>query len=140
MSVIAKSLNQYQVEIKASNHVIIADEPVSAGGDDSGPNPYDLLLSALASCKIITVQMYAKRKNWPLTGVELTMEHHKTHASDCEDCISDAGATVDIIDTKIRFSGDLDEDQINRLKAISEKCPVHRTLSSETKIRTVLEQ
>lgn len=138
MTISAKSIKNFRVEIKTSNHLIKADEPVSAGGDDTGPNPYDFLLSALAACKIITVQMYAKRKDWPLTGIELTMEVHKTHAKDCDDCESNPDARVDIIETAIKFFGDLDQGQLNRLKVISEKCPVHRTLTSETKIRTEL--
>lgn len=136
MAITARSIENFQVEINAQNHTIMADEPVEVGGDDVGPNPYDLLLSSLAACKIITVQMYARRKKWPLAGVELNMSTSKIHSKDCEDCESDPNARVDIIDTEIRFLGDLDEDQIGRLKDISEKCPVHRTLMSETKIRT----
>lgn len=136
MAITARSIENFQVEINAQNHTIMADEPVEVGGDDVGPNPYDLLLSSLAACKIITVQMYARRKKWPLAGVELNMSTSKIHSQDCEDCESDPNARVDIIDTEIRFLGDLDEDQIGRLKDISEKCPVHRTLMSETKIRT----
>lgn len=136
MAITARSIENFQVEINAQNHTIMADEPVEVGGDDVGPNPYDLLLSSLAACKIITVQMYARRKKWPLAGIELNMSTNKIHSKDCEDCESDPNARVDIIDTEIRFLGDLDEDQIGRLKDISEKCPVHRTLMSETKIRT----
>lgn len=136
MAITARSIENFQVEINAQNHTIMADEPVEVGGDDVGPNPYDLLLSSLAACKIITVQMYARRKKWPLAGIELNMSTSKIHSKDCEDCESDPNARVDIIDTEIRFLGDLDEDQIGRLKDISEKCPVHRTLMSETKIRT----
>jgi len=138
MAITARSLANLQVEISTPNHQIIADEPIHAGGDDMGPNPYDLLLSSLAACKIITVQMYARRKNWPLTGVELQMSTNKIHARDCEDCESDPNAKVDIIETEIKFLGDLDGDQLERLRDISEKCPVHRTLSSETKVRTRL--
>lgn len=136
MRIYAKSLENYQVEIKAGAHTVLADEPVDAGGDDRGPNPYDYLLAALASCKIITVHMYANRKDWPLEGVELGMDIQRVHAEDCEDCESNPNARVDIIETEIRFLGDLDQAQRDRLLEISERCPVHRTLTSETKIRT----
>lgn len=102
------------------------------------PIPYDLLLASLASCKIITMQMYAQRKGWPVEGIEISMSTRKIHAKDCEDCESDPDARVDIIDTEIRLSGNLDQEQRERIIEISEKCPVHRTLTSETKIRTVL--
>ncbi len=138
MAIIARSKENFQVEIKTPNHLILADEPIEVGGDDTGPNPYDLLLSSLAACKIITVQMYARRKGWPLTGIELTMSTKKIHAQDCEDCETDSNAKVDIIETEIKFLGELDEDMVGRLKDISEKCPVHRTLTSETKIRTTV--
>ena len=138
MAISARSLENLQVEIIAPNHVIKSDEPIDVGGDETGPNPYDLLLSSLAACKIITVQMYARRKGWSLTDVELKLSINKIHAKDCEDCESDPNAKVDIIEAEIKFEGDLDEDQLKRLKDISEKCPVHRTLISETKIRTKL--
>ncbi|MCH7480148.1 MAG: OsmC family protein [Chloroflexi bacterium] len=138
MSIKAKSLENFQVDIKSGQHVMRADEPISVGGDDTGPNPYDLLLASLAACKIITTQMYARRKGWPLTGVEIQMSTKKIHAKDCEDCESDPNAKIDIIETEISFEGDLDQEQLERLKDISEKCPVHRTLTSETKIRTKL--
>ena len=138
MAITARSIENFQVEIISQNHIIKSDEPISFGGDDTGPNPYDLLLSSLAACKIITVQMYARRKEWALTDVELSMSTNKIHAKDCEDCESDPNARVDIIEVEIKFIGDLDEDQLKRLKDISEKCPVHRTLISETKIRTKL--
>lgn len=140
MPITARSLKNYQVEIDAGNHQFIADEPVSAGGDDAGPSPYDYLLSALAGCKIITVQMYAQRKGWPLEGVEVRLSHTKIHAKDCQDCESDPSAKVDVIETEISFQGDLDEEQLTRLTEISKRCPVHRTLTSETKIRTKLVQ
>ena len=136
MAITARSKENFQVEIDAGNHVLMADEPISVGGDDTGPNPYDLLLSSLAACKIITVQMYARRKGWDLNGVEINMSTKKIHARDCEDCETDPNARVDIIETEIKFLGELDENMISRLKNISEKCPVHRTLVSETKIRT----
>ena len=135
MKITGKSSTNVQVRIKTGRHEIIADEPLDVG-DDAGPDPYGLLLSSLAACTIMTVQLYARRKNWPLEDVELSLSTHKVHAKDCEDCESDPNARVDIIDRQISFIGDLTPDQIDRLTDIASKCPVHRTLTSETIIRT----
>lgn len=135
MKITAKSSTNFQVRIKADRHEFIADEPLGIG-DDAGPDPYSLLLGSLAACTIMTVQMYARRKKWPLEDVELSLSTRKVHAKDCEDCESDPNARVDIIDRQISFKGDLTPDQIDRLTDIASKCPVHRTLTSETVIRT----
>ncbi|MGD8455538.1 MAG: OsmC family protein [Anaerolineales bacterium] len=136
MTVTAKSITGYQIEIDTGSHQFIIDEPVSKGGDDAGPTPYDTLLAALAGCKAITVQMYARRKGWLLEKVILTLQHSKIHADDCEDCDGGAVGKIDIIDVDISFEGDLSEEQLKRLKEISNRCPVHKTLITETKIRT----
>jgi putative redox protein len=138
MRVTAKTLNNLQVQLTAGDHKLVADEPVSAGGDGQGPDPYALLLSSLAACKVITVHMYAKRKEWSLDKVIVHLDISKIHARDCEDCESDPDAKVDIIETEIQFEGDLDDEQMERLVQISERCPVHRSLTSEIKIRTRL--
>lgn len=138
MSITARSLDNLQVEIQLGAHTIRSDEPLESGGQDTGPDPYALLLASLAACKIITMQMYSRKKGFPLAGVELSMSTHKVHARDCEDCESDPEARVDIIETEIRLLGELGPDEKQRIIEISEKCPVHRTLTSETKIRTVL--
>ena len=135
VSIIAQSAANYQVEITNGRHHILADEPLGTG-DDMGPSPYELLLSGLAACKIITVQMYARRKDWPLENVKVSLDIQKEHARDCEDCVNDPNAKVDIIECLIEFEGKLTPEQIARLAQISERCPVHRTLTSETKIRT----
>lgn len=137
MKVTAKSLTNVQVEITSGRHTFLADEPLGAG-DDAGPDPYALLLSALSACKVITVQMYARRKGWQLDDVRVDLDIYKQHARDCEDCESDPNAKVDIIECQIQFQGDLNEEQVQRLLDISERCPVHRTLTSETNIRTTL--
>jgi len=114
---------------------LLADEPLGSG-DDMGPSAYDLLLSALAVCKVTTVKMYARRKGWPLENVKISLELQKVHARDCEDCVSDPKAKVDRFDCRIEFEGQLTPEQIDRLAQISQRCPVHRTLTTETKIRT----
>jgi putative redox protein len=138
MYVIARSLQNLQVEIQADEHYLLADEPEGAGGDNKGPSPYGLLLASLAACKVMTVHLYARRKDWPVTAVIVRMEHNKIFARDCEDCISSPNAKIDLIETEISFEGDLDEEQTARLAEIADRCPVHRTLTSETKIRTIV--
>ena len=138
MPITARSLKNFQVEVDAHGHQFIVDEPVSVGGDDAGPDPYDILLGALAGCKIITVQMYARRKGWPLEGVQVSMSHNRVHAEDCEDYESETKGMLDLIEVDISFEGDLTGEQVDRLKQISERCPVHKTLTSDTKIETKL--
>ncbi len=138
MTVTARSLQNLQVEIHASNHQLLADEPINAGGEDQGPSPYDLLLSSLAACKVMTVHLYARRKQWPVEVVTLTLNHSRIAANECDDCQTEGRGLVDIIDCEISFEGALDADQIQRLAEIADRCPIHRTLSSETKIRTAV--
>ena len=125
-------------EITAGAHHFRSDEPPSAGGTDSGPTPYDLLLAALGSCTSMTVAMYARRKKWPLERVTVRLRHSRVHAADCASCeAQDARLTV--IDREIALDGSLDHDQRERLLAIANRCPVHLTLTSKIDIRTTLQ-
>ena len=117
-------------------HEWAADEPESVGGHDAGPNPYELLSASLAACATITMRMYADRKGWPLEGVSVDVKHDRIHAKDCEDCETKQGM-IDRLEKTIRIIGDLDEDQIDRLMEIADRCPVHRTLSREIQIVSV---
>lgn len=127
----------YSTEIRTPDHALRADEPRSMGGTDAGPGPYDLLLASLAACKAMTLRMYADRKNWPLKGAKVRLRHHRVHARDCDDCETKEGH-VDVIDGELELTGELDEQQRQRLAEIADKCPVHRTLTTETQIRTRL--
>lgn len=123
--------------VRAGAHVLTADEPKSFGGDDRGPGPYDYLLAGLGACSSMTVRMYAERKKWPLEGVSVKLKHGRIHAEDCADCETEEGQ-IDEIQREISFAGPLDEAQKARLLEIADKCPVHKTLVTETKIRTHL--
>ncbi len=127
----------YAQEILAGAHVLTADEPVDQGGTNTGPNPYELLLAALGACTSMTLRMYASRKGWPLEGVEVFLRHDKIHAADCRNCESKEGR-IDRIRRRIHLSGPLDAEQRSRLAEIADRCPVHRTLTSEMTIETEL--
>jgi uncharacterized OsmC-like protein len=124
----------YGQRIAAGRHVLTADEPAPIGAD-TGPSPYDLLLAALGTCTSMTIRMYANRKQWPLNDVTVSLRHSRIHATDCATCETRTGR-VDRFERVIRFHGDLDPEQRQRLLDIADKCPVHRTLSSEVAIET----
>lgn len=124
-------------EIFAGTHRLNADEPADAGGTDTGPTPYDLLLAALGACTSMTVGMYARRKSWPLEGIVVRLQHSRIHAEDCAECDTKEGI-LDRIELELEFSGPLTSEQQSKLLEISEKCPVHRTLQSEINIRSWL--
>lgn len=125
----------YLQQVVAGPHRFVADEPAGVGGTDLGPTPYDLLLAGLGACTSMTLKMYADRKGWPLEQVDVRLKHDRVHAKDCEDCASAQGR-VDVIDRVVRIEGDLDAEQRARLLEIADRCPVHRTLENEIKIRT----
>ena len=123
----------YAQAIKARVHEWLAGEPIDVGGTDNGPTPYELLLSALGACTSITLEMYAARKGWPLDKVHVTLEHSKEVREGEND-----GKPVDMIDRIVRLEGALDEQQRAKLIEIAEKCPVHRTLTNQVEIATML--
>ncbi|MGD9508215.1 MAG: alpha/beta fold hydrolase [Geminicoccaceae bacterium] len=131
---------RFQHRITVGPHGFLADEPPSFGGAGSGPGPYDLLLAALGACTSMTMRLYAERKDWPLTAISVRLRHAKIHARDCADCETRDDARVDEISKEIALEGPLDATQRERLLEIAARCPVHRTLQSEVKIRSRLRE
>ena len=123
--------------IRSGVHVLRADEPVANGGNDTGPSPYDYLLAALGSCTAMTLRLYARMKKLPLQKVTVRLKHEKIHATDCAECETKEGK-IDRIERLIELEGPLSDEQRRRLLEIANRCPVHRTLSSEISIPTRL--
>jgi uncharacterized OsmC-like protein len=121
-------------DIKAGRHQFAADEPVSVGGTDTAPDPYDYLLAGLGACTSMTVSLYARRKQWPLQEVIVKLWHSRIHAKDCEDCETKTGM-LDRVEVEIELTGELTPEQHSALMQAAHRCPVHRTLVSEISIR-----
>ena len=127
----------FATEIRAGRHRLTADEPAAAGGTDLGPTPFDMLVAALGACTAMTLRMYADRKGWPLAAATVRLSHRKMHASECTSCETREGM-LDRIEREVELEGPLDSEQKQRLLQIADRCPVHRTLTSETVIATRL--
>ena len=127
--------SKFQQNISVGPHRLVADEPVAAGGKDTGPGPYDFLLAGLGACTSMTMRLYADRKSLPLERTTVTLTHSKIHAQDCAECETKEGM-LDQIDRVIAMEGALDAEQRKKLMEIADKCPVHRTLTSEIRIVT----
>ncbi len=132
--VVRGDAGSFKQEITAGKHRFVADEPASAGGGDTGPDPYDYLLAALGVCTSMTVGLYARRKQLPLENITVSLWHSRIHAKDCEECATKEGM-LDRIDAEVELSGSLTDEQHAKLMEIAAKCPVHRTLTSEINIR-----
>ena len=129
----------YTTYMQAGKHKLIADEPVSVGGADLGPSPYGYLLAGLGACTAMTLKMYARRKKWDLQSVDVHLSHNKIHADDCDcDLAGDDKGRLDKINRLIDVRGNLDEEQVNRLLEIADRCPVHKTLESQVLVTTGL--
>ena len=120
-------------EITAGAHRLRADEPVSMGGTDAAPDPYDYLLAGLGACTSMTLGLYARKRKWPLEDVTVALRRTRMHAKDCADCETKEGL-LDLIDVEVTMTGPLTDEQRATLMTVAHKCPVHRTLKSEIKI------
>jgi uncharacterized OsmC-like protein len=132
--VVRGDARSFKQEIVSDKHRLGADEPVDAGGDDTGPDPYDYLLISLGTCTSMTVGLYARRKQLPLENITVSLRHSRIYATDCEECETKEGM-LDRIDVEVELTGALTAEQHAKLMEIAGKCPVHRTLTSEINIR-----
>jgi uncharacterized OsmC-like protein/fermentation-respiration switch protein FrsA (DUF1100 family) len=130
-----RAAGKFQNTVSIGPHHLMADEPAAAGGEDTGPGPYDFLLAGLGACKSMTMRLYADRKSFPLERARVTLNHSKIYAKDCAECETREGM-LDQIEVAIGLEGPLDADQRKRILEIADKCPVHRTLTSEIRIVT----
>ena len=120
--------------VQIGSHQITPDEPVSYGGTDKGPSPYDLILAALGSCTSMTIGLYARKRGWPVDKITVSLWHTKIHAHDCDDCETKEGR-IDRIEMEIHLDGPLTDEQRAKLMEVANKCPVHQTLTSEINIK-----
>lgn len=118
------------VRITTDSHSWVADEPITVGGTDLGPNPYEMLLGALAACTCITISLYCQRKGWALDSVSTRFTYSRIHADDCEHCEESATGYLDHVEAEIFVEGDFDDDARRRLRQVAVRCPVHKTLEN----------
>jgi len=123
------------VTVSNGRHEWLGDEPVEAGGTDTGPSPYELLLGSLAACTCVTLAWYCKGKDLPLKSVRATYDFSRVHADDCEDCDEPAKGLIEQITSNVHIEGDFDDAQQKRLAQIASRCPVHKTLARGVKIK-----
>ena len=132
-AVTVQSIERMTHLVASDGHAIVADEPLDTG-DDLGMDPYELLLGALGACTAMTLRIYAERKGWPLESVNVRLTHERVHARDCEDCEESSEGYVEVIRRTINVKGALDADQLDRLRYIAARCPVHRTLAAAPQV------
>lgn len=136
--VIVTSKTNLQNEVRyGMDHTFTTDEPVGAGGEDAGPDPYTLILAALGSCISMTVKLYARRKQWPVETVTVRLRQNRMHAKDCQRC-EDKEGFIHRIERSVSVTGNLSAEQHARLQEIAHKCPIHKTLSSEIVITDIM--
>jgi len=131
---------KFQQDVMVGAHRLLADEPVSHGGLDSGPSPYDFLATALGTCTTMTLRMYAEHKKLKLDHVAVDVSHGKVHADDCMDCGEGRSGRIDRFERRLEIKGDLSPAEIKRLVEIADKCPVHKTLEKSSVVVTTLKE
>jgi putative redox protein len=124
----------FHAEAHARTHTLQVDEPVSIGGTDEGPTPYEYLLTAMGSCMVMTLRLYANRKGWPLEAATVQLRSGRSHEKDCEDCMKQK-VGIGVIDRRIELSGPLTDEQKTRLLEIADRCPVKQTLERGIKVQ-----
>lgn len=129
-SITAELLDNYQVTVTNGRHTWRADEPTEFGGDDTGPNPYDLLLGSLAACTAITLAFYARREDIELTSVSAEYSYDRVHADDCAQCDEEHEGMIDRVTSRIFIDGNFDAATRQRLEEVAVRCPVHKTLAA----------
>jgi len=137
VEVAGRTADKFLCRVQAGRHALLADEPEENGGKDLGPDPYQYLASALGTCTVMTLNMYARHKGIPVERVHCEVAHDRVHAEDCESCEKQSGK-VDRLTRLITLEGDLDEDQRSRMLQIADRCPVHRTLENEIRVESRL--
>ena len=128
---------KFAVDITVGTHHLVADELPAIGGTDTGPAPHEYLLAGLGACTVMTLRLYADRKGYPVTKISVKLSRRKMNAADCPDCRTKEGE-VEEITREVTITGELDADARARMLDIANKCPVHKTLTGEIKIRTSL--
>jgi putative redox protein len=126
------SKDSYKQDINTGKYHIAADAPKRVGGEETAPDPHELLLAALGACSSITMQMYAKRKGYPLASVDIQLSENK------QDDAQNPGQSMTLINKEIKVGGDLTPEQVNDLKAIADKCPIHKLISGNKQINTTI--
>jgi putative redox protein len=139
--VVVTSQTNLRNEVRyGAGHSFITDEPIAAGGEDAGPDPYTLLLAALGSCISMTLHLYARRKQWPLESVSVRLQQKRVHEKDCEECVQGKDGYIHRIERSVTLTGQLSDEQRARLQEIAHKCPVHKTLTSKIIITELKEE
>lgn len=139
VSVSETGAGRFQQKVRLRHHEMLADEPKNAGGDDTGPSPYDYLAIALGACTSMTLRLYADRKQLPLEHVEVLVRHAKRHIEDCEECVEGKDGRLDHFERTLKIAGPLTQEQREQLAAIAARCPVHKTLEAGSSIATALD-
>ncbi|MFT6350194.1 MAG: putative redox protein, partial [Psychromonas sp.] len=137
--VVSEKDHNFTLNVVSNDHYWLADQPVAAGGQNLGPDPYQHLLAALGTCTVMTLRMYAKLKKIPLTDISVTLKHHKNYHQDCQNCDQETQYS-EMINRHITLVGELSKAQRQKLLSIADKCPVHKTLHHQVKVITTIQQ